>query len=133
MKRRSDTRSLDDKIYKVRLAIPKEISNSKNPENGFVIQESSSTGFTSNDEFTKDDTLTRSDFGFKRNPRFISSCTYNSGTKVITITAEKPHNLATGDLVSIKMLKMVELVEVLLVSLEKDIMESSLLPILLII
>ena len=105
VKRRSDTRSLDDKIYKVRLAIPKEISNSKNPENGFVIQESSSTGFTSNDDFTKNDTLTRADFGFKRNPRFISSCTYNSGTKVITITAEKPHNLATGDLVSIKNVK----------------------------
>ena len=105
VKRRSDTRSLDDKIYKVRLAIPKEISNSKNPENGFVIQESSSTGFTSNNDFTKDDTLTRADFGFKRNPRFISSCTYNSGTGVITITAEKPHNLATGDLVSIKNVK----------------------------
>ena len=70
-----------------------------------MIQESSSTGFTSNDDFTKNDTLTRADFGFKRNPRFISSCTYNSGTKVITITTEKPHNLATGDSVSIKNVK----------------------------
>ena len=105
VKRRSDTRSLDDKIYKIRLSIPKEVSNSKNPENGFVIQESSSTGFTSNDEFTKNDTLTRSDFGFNKNPRFISSCTYNSGTKVISITAEKPHNLRLGDLISIKNVK----------------------------
>ena len=105
VKRKSDTRSLDDKIYKVRLAIPKEISNSKNPENGFVIQESSSTGFNSNSEFTKNDKLNRSDFSFKRNPRFISSCTYNSGTKIISITAERPHNLTLGDLVSIKNVK----------------------------
>ena len=105
VKRISDIRSLDDKIYKVRLAIPKEISNSKNPENGFVIQESSSTGVRDDDDFTKNDTLIRSDFNFKRNPRFISSCTFNNATDIITIQAERPHNLQIGDLVTIKNIK----------------------------
>ena len=105
VKRRSDTRSLDDKIYKVRLSIPKDISNSKNPENGFVIQESSSTGFTDTTEFIKNDELTKSDFGFKRNPRFISSCSFDSGSGIITIVAERPHNLKIGDIITIKNVK----------------------------
>ncbi len=105
VKRISDTRSLDEKIYKVRLAIPKEISNSKNPENGFVIQESSSTGVRGSSDFIKNDALTRSDFEFKRNPRFISSCTFNNATDIITIQAERPHNLQIGDLVTIKNIK----------------------------
>jgi len=105
VKRISDTRSLDEKIYKVRLAIPKEISNSKNPENGFVIQESSSTGVRGSTDFIKNDALTRSDFEFQRNPRFISSCTFNNATDIITIQAERPHNLQIGDLVTIKNIK----------------------------
>ena len=105
VKRISDIRSLDEKIYKVRLAIPKEISNSKNPENGFVIQESSSTGVRGSSDFTKNDALSRSDFEFERNPRFIGSCTFNNATDIITIQAERPHNLQIGDLVTIKNVK----------------------------
>jgi hypothetical protein len=44
VKRTEDTRSLDEKLYKIRVVIPKELVGSKNPEDGFVIQESSSTG-----------------------------------------------------------------------------------------
>ena len=44
VKRISDTRSLDEKIYKLRVVIPKEVNNGKNPESGFIIQESSTTG-----------------------------------------------------------------------------------------
>ena len=105
VKRIADTRGLDDKIYKVRLAVPKEISNSKNPENGFIIQESSTTGVRTDGDFTKNDTLERSDFGFERNPRFISSCTFNNASKIVTITAEKPHNLKVGDSITIKNVK----------------------------
>jgi len=105
VKRIPDTRGLDDKIYKVRLSIPKEISNSKNPENGFIIQESSTTGIRTDGDFTKNDTLDRSDFGFERNPRFISSCTFNNASKIVTILAERPHNLKIGDSVTIKNIK----------------------------
>jgi hypothetical protein len=45
VKRIADTRSLDEKVYKIRVVIPKELQNAKNPENSFIIQETSSTGF----------------------------------------------------------------------------------------
>ena len=105
VKRVADTRGLDDKIYKVRLSIPKEISNSKNPENGFIIQESSTTGVRTDGDFTKNDALGRDDFGFERNPRFISSCTFNNASKIVTITAERPHDLKIGDSVTVKNVK----------------------------
>ena len=41
--RTEDSRSLDEKLYRVRVVIPKELSNCKEPEEGFVLQESSST------------------------------------------------------------------------------------------
>ena len=107
VKRISDTRSLDEKIYKLRLSIPKEIANSKNPENGFIIQESSNTGIRTDADFVKKDqgvtqNLTRSDFDFDRNLRFISSCTFNTGTKIVTIRAERPHNLSKDDVITIR-------------------------------
>ena len=41
-KRKEDTRSLDEKLYRLRVVVPKELSNCKEPEEGFVLQESSS-------------------------------------------------------------------------------------------
>ena len=105
VKRISDTRSLDEKIYRLRLAIPKEIDNSKNPENGFVLQESANTGVTVLDDFIRTEDLTTNDFLFERNPRFISSCTFINSTKTVTITSEKPHNLKVGDLITVKNIK----------------------------
>ena len=102
VKRISDTRSLDERIYKLRLAIPKEIDNAKNPENGFIIQESANTGIASVSDFTQKPTLTREDFLRDRNPRFISTCSFTDGSKTVSITAERPHNLTVGDLVTIK-------------------------------
>jgi hypothetical protein len=52
VKRIEDTRSLDEKLYKIRVVIPKELVGSKNPEDGFVIQESSSTGIRSDTDPT---------------------------------------------------------------------------------
>ena len=105
VKRISDTRSLDEKIYKLRLAIPKEIINSKNPENGFVIQESSNTGVRKVKDFTETPDLTTDDYLYDRNPRFISTCTFNSALKTVTIGLEKPHNLSVGDVITIKNIK----------------------------
>ena len=97
IKRIADTRSLDEKIYKIRVVIPKESANAKNPENGFIIQESS-TGAIDID-FTKS-TLTRNDYEYRRNPRFISTCSYNSPN--VTVISELPHNLQVNDTVIIK-------------------------------
>ena len=47
-----DNRSLDEKIYKFRVVIPKELPNAKTPESGFIIQESSTTGVRDSADFT---------------------------------------------------------------------------------
>ena len=99
VKRLNDERSLDEKIYKLRVVIPKEATNSKNPEAGFIIQESSSTGAREDSDFTLT-SLNSSDFDYNRNPRFISTCTV--AANVVTVIAEQPHNIQVGEVVIIK-------------------------------
>ena len=99
VKRIEDTRSLDEKLYKIRVVIPKELVGSKNPEDGFVIQESSSTGYR-NDTDPILSSLTASDYEYNRNPRFISTCSRASST--VTVISELPHNLQVGDSIIIK-------------------------------
>ena len=101
VKRIEDTRSLDEKLYKIRVVIPKELVGAKNPEDGFVIQESSSTGYRNNTDPILS-TLTVSDYEYNRNPRFISTCSYNNLTSTVTVISELPHNLQVGDSVIIK-------------------------------
>jgi len=99
IKRISDSRSIDEKIYKLRVEIPKELTGAKKPENGFIIQESSKTGVRSDTDFNLS-TISSLDYDYNRNPRFIAKCTVSSTT--VTVTAEQPHNLRTGDIVIIK-------------------------------
>jgi hypothetical protein len=98
VKRVADERSIDEKIYKLRVVIPKEAPGSKNPEAGFIIQESSSTSARNNADFTRT-ILTSSDYNYARNPRFISTCSV--GVNEITVISELPHNLKVGDVVII--------------------------------
>ena len=102
VKRITDTRSLDDKIFKTRVSISREVQNGKNIQNGFVLQESSSTNVRTLSDLNigSGDILTKSDHDFNRNLRFISSCTFNSGT--VTVVSERPHNLQKDDLVKIE-------------------------------
>ena len=95
-RRREDPRSIDDKLYKFRVVIPKEIQNTKDPEEGFVIQESSST---SNTLFSPS-SITASNYDYNRNPRFISNCSVVSTT--VTVETDLPHNLDQGDNVTVK-------------------------------
>ena len=99
VKRIEDSRSLDEKLYKFRVVIPKELDNCKDPEEGFVIQESSSTGARFDTDFT-DTTIDSSDYAFNRNPRFISTCSVSANT--VTVVAEQPHNLTQGQIVVVK-------------------------------
>ena len=101
VKRTEDTRSLDEKLYKIRVVIPKELVGSKNPEDGFVIQESSSTGIRSDTDINLS-SLSTSDYEYNRNPRFISTCSFNESTKIVTVTSELPHNLQVGDSIIVK-------------------------------
>ena len=99
VKRISDTRSLDEKIYKLRVVIPKEVNNGKNPESGFIIQESSTTGLRTDADSILS-SITIDDYDFDKNPRFIGSCTFSGGT--VTVRSELPHNVSVGDVVITK-------------------------------
>ena len=99
IKRIADNRSLDEKIYKVRIVVPSQLANAKTPEAGFVIQESSTTGFVGAAD-TNRTTIDSTNYDYDRNPRFISTCSRVSST--VTVVAEIPHNLRSGNSVIIK-------------------------------
>jgi len=98
-KRQEDTRSIDEKLYKFRVVIPKEFENAKDPEEGFVIQDSSTTGIRSDTDFTLT-SINSNDYEYKRNQRFISTCSVSSN--VVTAISELPHNLNVGDKVVVR-------------------------------
>jgi len=100
LKRIPDTRSLNEKLYKARFFIPKQLTNAKTPEAGFILQESSSTGYRANGDVTKTSITIADDYDFGRNPRFISTCSHGAGKA--TVRTELPHNLQLGDTVIIK-------------------------------
>lgn len=98
-KRTSDSRGNDEKVYKLRVVIPKEIVDARDPIEGYVIQESSSNGARTNSDFTLS-SLTSNDYAYNRNPRFISTCTTLSN--VVTTVCDLPHNLKVDDIVVIE-------------------------------
>ena len=93
-----DPRSLDERIYTVRVVVPKEAANAKDPNDGFVIQESSTTGVRASTDFSQR-TIDATDVFFDRNPRFISTCSASGST--VTIRTEIPHNLNVNDKINI--------------------------------
>ena len=93
-----DPRSLDERLYTVRVVVPKEAANAKDPNDGFVIQESSSTGARANTDFSAT-SISASDVFFERNPRFISTCSSSGGT--VSVRTELPHNLHVNDRINI--------------------------------
>jgi hypothetical protein len=104
LKRIVDDRPYTDTIYKFRYVIPKDSTvTSRDPLDSFIIQESSA-GITTNSEIQKyfdpSNILTLSNPTELRNPRFISTCTWSSGTA--TVGTELPHNLVVGSEVTIK-------------------------------
>ena len=109
-----DTRSLDERLYKLRVVVPKESVNGKTPESGFIIQESSNTGYRRGTDAIvpagtavtidpTDATAVDGYGGFNHNLRLISTCSYNSGT--VTVLAELPHNLNVSDQIIVKNVK----------------------------
>ena len=104
IKRFEDERSLDEKLYKIRLVIPKELSNARDPIEGYILQESATTGARAQTDFTLT-SLTSSDYLYNRNPRFISTCSFNAVSNIVTIISEQSHNLRVGDKVTVKNVK----------------------------
>ena len=101
IKRRTDDRSLDDKLYKVRYVIPKELKNARDPNNSFVIQDSSSTNVRFNADFTRT-SIGSTDYDYNRNLRFISNVEFNTTTRIVTIRSDKTHDLNVGEQIIVK-------------------------------
>jgi hypothetical protein len=102
-KRNPDTRSLVDKIYRVRYVIPKDVSStSRPPQEGFIIQDSS-TVTSDTIEISKYLNLSEQELSNTdelRNFRFISNIRYDNGEAIIK--SEIPHNLVIGNEISVK-------------------------------
>lgn len=103
-RRKSDNRSIDDKLFKLRYVIPKEYDNAKPPEAGYVLQESKTVGVTSV-SYTNDVLTNTRDL---RNERVIVNATAApviSGSQVITLTTELPHGFIEGDEVKVQKIR----------------------------
>jgi hypothetical protein len=97
----SDTRSNDDKIYRIRYVIPKEYTNARPPQPGYVLQESKSVGVTTI-SFTSDDISNTIDL---KNIKIIAGITSGAivnNSQTVTVTTELPHNFVVGDKVKIQ-------------------------------
>ncbi len=95
-KRYEDRRGIENKLYKVRYVIPKEADNSRDPVQGFILQQSSQTGFAKTSDATAT-SITANDNNFKRNYGFIATCSELNDT--VTVRCELPHNIKVGQIV----------------------------------
>ena len=105
IKRRNDSRGIEDTLYRLRYVIPSDTpSVSRPPVEGFIIQESGSSIGVSNTEIeTYFGTGSLANKNEQRNFRFISNAEWSNN--VATITTELPHDLKVGteiELVNIK-------------------------------
>ena len=98
--RKSETRALNDRIYRLRYVIPKdfkEASTAKKPEKNYVLQESKTVA---------EQPLPLTNIIDNRNPRIIAGITTNASSSTRSIlTTEVAHNLREGDRVPKKKVK----------------------------
>ena len=102
--RRTDDRSLSDKIYKLRYVIPSGvgITSARPPRTSFVLQESNDVTGATNTEVAlqyNPSTVTMSNSAQMRNFRFIRNAEYSGGQ--LNFTTEIPHGLKSGASVKI--------------------------------
>jgi len=95
-KRYGDKRGIENKLYKVRYVIPKQAENARNPVDGFIIQNTGSTGFAKTADITAT-SISLNDTNYQRNYSFIATCSELSDT--VTVRCELPHNVQVGDIV----------------------------------
>tara|TARA_B100000927_G_scaffold81797_1_gene65559 strand:+ start:165 stop:7334 length:7170 start_codon:yes stop_codon:yes gene_type:complete len=94
VQRISETRALDDRIYRLRYVIPKEFTETiaKKPEKNYTIQESKTVIEQKIDG--------NSNVITNRNSKIISGI--SSTGNVVTVTSELPHKLSVNDVVTIR-------------------------------
>ena len=103
IKRRNDSRGIEDTLYRLRYVIPSDTpSVSRPPVEGFILQESGSSTGSSNAEIeTYFGTGSLTNKNDQRNFRFISNASWTNN--VATITTELPHNLKVGSKLNLSM------------------------------
>jgi hypothetical protein len=98
-RRQIDNRFNKDKIYRLRIVIPKESENASAPTSGFIFQKASnildSTLYQSNSEQLS----ALNPLSQIRNDGAIVDAWYTGG--VVTVITSKPHNLTVGDEIEI--------------------------------
>ena len=101
--RKSETRSLDDTIYRARFVLPSASSlEARPPQEGFVIQESNTSIGSTDGEVAylyNPNSVTLDNSTQLRNPRYIADATWTGN--VATIITEVPHDLKSGSTVEI--------------------------------
>jgi hypothetical protein len=110
IKRKIDLRNNDDKVYRVRMVIPKEARNASEPSSGFIIQRSSSAlesvysqpnsiSLSSNEEIKPIQTV-------RNEGIIVDAWTTTSGvTTTANIITSRPHGLEVGNKINIYDLK----------------------------
>ena len=101
IERKEDTRSINQKIYKLRYVLPKESSDARPPIPGYIIQDSSTVGVTTATDFTNN----IPNVTVQRNLRILKSIDRDANTGVTTVVTEKPHNFRVHDDVLFKNIK----------------------------
>lgn len=99
--RRSETRSIEDRLYKLRYVIPKEYTDIREPAVGYVLQESNTVGVTARSI----DPNTNLKVTDRRNERVISSITagtISNNSQTVTAKTESQHHISVGDVVKIE-------------------------------
>ena len=101
--RKSETRSLDDTIYRARFVLPSASSlDARPPIEGFVIQESNASIGSTDGEvgyLYNPNSVTLDNSTELRNPRYIADATWSGN--VATIVTEIPHDLKTNSTVEL--------------------------------
>ena len=102
--RQTETRSIEDRLYKLRYVIPKNYTDIREPSVGFVLQESKTVGVTVTSVDSAED-LKVTD---RRNERVINSITagvISDNSQIVTTKTEVPHRLLVGDIVKVQNVK----------------------------
>lgn len=100
IRRTPDNRNAIDRLYRLRYVIPKEVAVAREPVDGFILQESSTTIETGQLAITND---SLSNASVRKNLRIISGISSSIG--VATVHTELPHNLSVGSKVKIRNVK----------------------------
>jgi len=108
IKRKSDTRSIIDTVYRVRYVLPagSGITSARPPIDGYVIQESSTVTGKDNTEvasYFSPTTVSLSNLNEQRNFNFIAHAHWNNNSA--HILSELPHDLKIGSEVLIQNVK----------------------------